>query len=50
MKCPEMNNCEINRHECRSVCRNYARAGFILGAAAMAVLVAAFELIVTFII
>ena len=50
MKCPEMRNCEINRHECKSICRDYARAGFVLGAASMAVLVAGLELIVNLII
>lgn len=50
MKCPEIGNCEINRHECRSICRSYARGGFILGAATMAALVAVFETIVTFMI
>lgn len=49
MKCPEMNNCEINRHECRSVCRDYAHAGFVLGAAAMAVLVALLEFVMSLI-
>lgn len=47
MKCPEISNCEINRHECRSICRDYARAGFVLGAATVAALVALFEFIVS---
>lgn len=49
MKCPEMSNCEINRHECRSICHDYARAGFVLGAATTAVLVAGLEFIVSII-
>lgn len=46
MNCPEMHNCEINRHECKSICRSYAIAGFALGAATMAFLVAATQFIV----
>lgn len=49
MKCPEMYNGEINRHECRSICHDYARAGFVLGAAVMAAVVAACEFIVNLI-
>lgn len=49
MKCPEMSNCEINRHECRSICWDYARAGFVLGAATTAVVVSALEFIVSII-
>ena len=45
MKCPELNNCEINRHECHSVCMDYARAGFLLGAATVTALVALYEFI-----
>jgi hypothetical protein len=44
-----MSNCEINRHECRSICQDYARAGFVLGAATTAVVVAALEFIVSII-
>ena len=47
MKCPEMSNFEINRHECRSICRDYAKAGFVLGAATTAFLVAVLEFIVS---
>ena len=48
MKCPEINNCEINRHECRSICRDYARTGFVLGAATATALFSFLEFILTF--